>query len=61
MAAGLITIDIDDSAFTELNLGYPGASSANMFDNQEFIIYNSNQTDNKTGIESNINTYYSIY
>jgi hypothetical protein len=27
----------------------------------EIIIYNSNQSSNKTGIESNINTYYSIY
>jgi hypothetical protein len=28
---------------------------------QEIIIYNSNQSSNRTGIESNINTYYSIY
>lgn len=27
----------------------------------ENIVYNSNQTSNRTGIESNINTYYSIY
>ena len=28
---------------------------------QEFILYNSNQTSNRTGIESNVNTYFSIY
>ena len=28
---------------------------------QELIIYNSDQSSNRTGIESNINTYYSIY
>lgn len=27
----------------------------------EFIIYNSNQTTNRTGIETNINNYYNIY
>lgn len=27
----------------------------------EIIIYNSNQSSNRTGIESNINSYYSIY
>lgn len=28
---------------------------------QEIIVFNSNQLTNRTGIESNINTYYSIY
>jgi hypothetical protein len=28
---------------------------------QEIVIWNSNQSSNKTGIESNINTYYGIY
>lgn len=28
---------------------------------QEIVIYNSDQSANRTGIESNINTYYSIY
>jgi hypothetical protein len=28
---------------------------------KELIIYNSDQSSNRTGIESNINTYYSIY
>ena len=32
-----------------------------MYDMQEFVIYNSDQSSNQTGIESDINTYYSIY
>jgi hypothetical protein len=28
---------------------------------QELIIYNSNQSSNRTGIETNINSFYSIY
>jgi hypothetical protein len=37
--------------------------SGNFWDGkiQEIIIYNSNQSSNRTGIESNINTYYGIY
>jgi hypothetical protein len=37
-----------------LNFGFDG----NM---QEFIFYNSDESSNRTGIELNINTYYSIY
>lgn len=33
-------------------------SNSNIF---EVILYNSNQSSNRSGIESNINTYYSIY
>ena len=28
---------------------------------QEMIIYNSNESANRTGIETNINTFYNIY
>jgi hypothetical protein len=35
--------------------------SNGMLDMSEFIIYPSNQSSNRTGIESNINTYYGIY
>jgi len=37
-----------------------GASGAN-YRFQEAVFYNSNQSSNRTGIESNINTYYTIY
>jgi hypothetical protein len=41
-----------------------GTSVANYYaqmKGSEFIFYPSNQTDNRTGIESNINLYYAIY
>lgn len=37
-----------------------GSTNANV-EHQELIIWNENQVSNKAGIESNINTYYSIY
>jgi hypothetical protein len=40
-----------------------GASVTNHFDGtfQELIIFNSDQSSNRTGIETNINTFYSVY
>ena len=38
-----------------------GSSSEVIQGLQEIIIYNSDQTSNRTGIETNINTYYGIY
>ena len=48
----------DEWANFELN-GYGGR----MLDGNimEFVVYNSDQSANRTGIESNINTHYSIY
>lgn len=41
---------------------YPAGGTWNFIGNmQEFIIYSGNQSANKSGIKSNINTYYSIY
>jgi hypothetical protein len=40
---------------------YFGGSSYNFANLQEIVFYNSEQSTNRTGIESNINTYYSIY
>jgi hypothetical protein len=47
-------------SFTE---GIGGVNGANFFDGfiQEIVIYDSDQSANRTGIESNINTHYSIY
>jgi hypothetical protein len=39
-----------------------GGGSSNMIGNiQEVILYNTDEVSNKSGIESNINTYFSIY
>lgn len=57
----LTYIDLDDSAFSAVEIGYGGSAAFGMFQMQEFVVYNSDQTSNRTEIESNINTYYSIY
>jgi hypothetical protein len=47
------------------NILYIGGSDTNSQNykgnNQEMVFYSSNQNSNRTGIESNINTYYGIY
>ena len=42
---------------------YPAGSSSNYFKGkiQEVILYDSDQSSNRTGIETNINDFYSIY
>jgi hypothetical protein len=47
-------------AWTQINLGYAGSSS-HSYELQELLFYNSDETSNDSGIESNINTYFSIY
>jgi hypothetical protein len=60
-AARLITWDTTaPSSENALNLGY-NADIANMLLHQELIFYKSDQSSNVSGIESNINAYYSIY
>jgi hypothetical protein len=44
---------------TTINIGSNFFS--NIIDLSEIIIYTSNESSNRTGIENNINTYYSIY
>jgi hypothetical protein len=48
---------------SQLDIGYLRASSASYFNGEilEVILYGSNQHSNKTNVENNINTYYSIY
>ena len=41
--------------------GYSAASVYGMMDLQEVILYNSDQSSNRTNIETNINDYYNIY
>lgn len=58
----LVTITADTSSYSAYVLGYsanPG--SITMMQMSEWIVYHSDQSANRAGIESNINTYYSIY
>jgi hypothetical protein len=47
-----------------ITIGCRGGNSQQFFANfktQEIIYYNTNQSSNRTGIETNLNTYYAIY
>ena len=51
------------TAFSDTQLGrYPAGNNHYLNGNlQEFILYTSDQSSNRTNIEDNINTFYSIY
>lgn len=56
-----ITLDGNFSGWAELNIGYPASSGPFMYVTQEVLIWNTDQSSNRTGIETNINNYFSIY
>ena len=56
----VLSIDFDSSNYDKYFIGRPDLSVP-MYSFHELIVYHSNQSSNRTGIESNINTYYSIY
>lgn len=43
------------------SIGFIGGGASGIYRLQEAVFYNSDQSANRTGIESNINTYYTIY
>jgi hypothetical protein len=57
----LVGISFDANSWSDLYLGYTGASVLNMFSFQEVILYSSDQSSNRTNIEDNINTFYNIF
>ena len=57
----LVGISFDATSWSDLYLGYTGTSALNMFSFQEVILYPSDQSTNRTGIEDNINFFYDIY
>ena len=58
---GTANEDQVDFTPTLFNIGQQGASGYQDGKLQSVIVYNSDQSANRTGIESNINTHYSIY
>jgi len=50
-------LDLSDAVWTRLGWQY----SIPAYDMQEVLIWESNQSTNRTGIENNLNTFYSIY
>jgi hypothetical protein len=55
----LISLIGGSTNFSPLNIGY--GVGVEMYNTQEIVIYNSDQSSNRTGIETNINDFYSIY
>jgi hypothetical protein len=56
-------VGIEDSSapdFQGITLGYNNTGTV-FYEMQELVIYNSDESSNRTGIESNINDYYDIY
>jgi len=50
------------ASYSLLDIGYPNTSATfPMYSMQELIIYNTDQSSNRTNIEDNINTFYSIF
>ena len=57
----LLGVSFDATSWSNLHFGYTGNTVLNMFSFQEIILYGSDQSANRTGIETNINTFYNIY
>jgi hypothetical protein len=55
--------NLGTNAFNGLRIGGVRGTASLFYNGNipEFVVYGSNQASNRTGIESNINTYYGIY
>ena len=56
----LFTINQDNSGWTNVNLGYTGSVDQRMYSLHEVVIYDTDQSTNRTGIESDINNHFAI-
>ena len=56
-----VTANIDTGAISDFVIGQKTNKNFYSGNLQEMIIYNPSQSSNRTGIESNVNTFYSIY
>lgn len=54
-------LDLSSANQTRIGMKNGGGDSYKMFNMQEIIFYESDQSSNRTNIEDNINTFYSIY
>jgi hypothetical protein len=55
----LFTVTASTTSWTQLTIGYP--NTLPMFNMQEVVVYHANKDTDRTGIEANINTFYTIY
>ena len=56
----LLTINQDNSGWTNVNLGYTFSPDQRMYSLHEVAIYDTDQSSNRTDIEGNINAHYGI-
>ena len=56
----LLSVEFDMTT-AQTTIGYSFSSSVKMMSVQELIVYGSDQSSNRSGIETNINDFYSIY
>jgi hypothetical protein len=59
----LTNVNLGTNAFNGLRIGSVRGTASLFYNGNmpEFVVWGSNQSSNRTGIESNINTYYGIY
>ena len=57
----LHVLQMNTSSVASYQLGLSANSTWGAYDMQEIIIYHSDQSSNRTGIQTNLNTYFSIY
>ncbi len=50
-----------DTSIALANIGFPASSAFAMYSLQELVVYDADQSSNRSGIETDINNYYSIY
>jgi hypothetical protein len=55
----LFTVTASTTSWTQLTIGYP--NTLPMFNMQEVVIYYANKDADRVGIETNINSFYTIY
>jgi hypothetical protein len=57
----LLSLSFDNDSWTQFNIGYPGSITVDMMTMQEIVLYPSDQSSNRSGIETNVNDYFGIY
>jgi hypothetical protein len=61
-SVNVTSLNTGTAGITTFNIGHSVSVNNFLFGNmQEVLFYNSNQSSNRTGIETNINDFYSIY
>jgi hypothetical protein len=57
----VVVANWSSNSWTSFSLGYPSADQIYLHPMQEFILWTSDQSSNRSGIETNQNNYFSVY